>query len=299
MKFRSKIPPKRAQKQVIQSNLLSPELVKMMKDISTYTETQDKRLQGMLKRPRTESTSMSEGELMILFEDLRAHLVQELMPTDEHLESIVAALLPDVTDSYLRSLIKPLIPNVKDGYTPVKGKDYFDGKNGYTPIKGEDYFDGRSVTPEELIPTIQELLPNDIATKEQVKSMIVAAIAKAKSKEDKPINVSEIANTVTEKVVATLDEKLKTLRAEMRQISSGAAFGGGGMGTIKFFKFTGDNSTTAFTLPDVPTQEGSAVFAFSGGQRLHNNEQFTVSGRTLTTTFTPLSGEIIDGYIIT
>lgn len=28
------------------------------------------------------------------------------------------------------------------GYTPVKGKDYTDGKDGYTPIKGKDYQDG-------------------------------------------------------------------------------------------------------------------------------------------------------------
>ena len=28
------------------------------------------------------------------------------------------------------------------GYTPVKGKDYFDGKDGYTPQKNVDYFDG-------------------------------------------------------------------------------------------------------------------------------------------------------------
>jgi hypothetical protein len=36
----------------------------------------------------------------------------------------------------------------EDGYTPIKGKDYFDGKDGkdgedgYTPMKGVDYFDG-------------------------------------------------------------------------------------------------------------------------------------------------------------
>jgi hypothetical protein len=39
-----------------------------------------------------------------------------------------------------------------DGYTPVKGKDYFDGKDGkdgkdgaagYTPVKNVDYFDGK------------------------------------------------------------------------------------------------------------------------------------------------------------
>lgn len=38
----------------------------------------------------------------------------------------------------------------KDGYTPIKGKDYFDGKSikgddGYTPIKGKDYFTEREV----------------------------------------------------------------------------------------------------------------------------------------------------------
>lgn len=37
-------------------------------------------------------------------------------------------------------------PKGDAGYTPVKGKDYFDGKNGedgYTPVKGKDYFDGK------------------------------------------------------------------------------------------------------------------------------------------------------------
>ena len=43
----------------------------------------------------------------------------------------------------------------EDGYTPIKGKDYFDGKDGkdgedgvdgYTPIKGIDYFDGKDGT---------------------------------------------------------------------------------------------------------------------------------------------------------
>lgn len=37
-------------------------------------------------------------------------------------------------------------PKGDEGYTPVKGKDYFDGKDGedgYTPVKGKDYFDGK------------------------------------------------------------------------------------------------------------------------------------------------------------
>lgn len=51
------------------------------------------------------------------------------------------------TREELLELIKPLIPKPRDGYTPIKGKDYFDGKDGYTPIKGKDYFDGKQGNP--------------------------------------------------------------------------------------------------------------------------------------------------------
>ena len=57
--------------------------------------------------------------------------------------------------SYLDDIIKVVTPiknkdyfDGKDGYTPVKGIDYSDGingndgKDGYTPIKNKDYFDG-------------------------------------------------------------------------------------------------------------------------------------------------------------
>ena len=54
----------------------------------------------------------------------------------------------------------------KDGYTPVKGKDYFDGKDGkdgapgqpgYTPIKGVDYFTDDDKT--EMINAVLASLP--------------------------------------------------------------------------------------------------------------------------------------------
>ncbi len=45
----------------------------------------------------------------------------------------------------LDARITARLSQVKDGYTPIKGKDYFDGKPGKTPVKGVDYFDG--VTP--------------------------------------------------------------------------------------------------------------------------------------------------------
>lgn len=55
----------------------------------------------------------------------------------------------DKTLSYLDDIIKVVTPikgkdyvDGKDGYTPIKDKDYRDGIDAYTPRKGIDYFDG-------------------------------------------------------------------------------------------------------------------------------------------------------------
>lgn len=55
----------------------------------------------------------------------------------EHLDYIIKASTPIKDKDYFDG---------KDGYSPIKGIDYFDGKNGkdgYTPVKGKDYFDGK------------------------------------------------------------------------------------------------------------------------------------------------------------
>lgn len=43
------------------------------------------------------------------------------------------------------------------GYTPVKGKDYFDGKDGKTPVKGTDYF--TSSDKAEMVNAVIAALP--------------------------------------------------------------------------------------------------------------------------------------------
>lgn len=59
----------------------------------------------------------------------------------EHLDYIIKASTPVRNKDYFDG---------KDGYSPVKGIDYFDGKNGvdgkdgYSPIKNKDYFDGKN-----------------------------------------------------------------------------------------------------------------------------------------------------------
>lgn len=69
----------------------------------------------------------------------------------------------------------------EDGYTPIKGKDYFDGKNGvdgkdgYTPVKGIDYFDGAAGadgrTPEKGVDYFTEADKTEIVN--AVKSQLI------------------------------------------------------------------------------------------------------------------------------
>lgn len=131
---------------------------------------------------------------------------------------------------------------------------------------------------------------------ESITAKVLAAISLPKAPA-----LKEIVDAVLKAVKGKLGiDDVKGLREELRQMQSKQAFaGGGGMGSIKFFKFTGDGVTTTFTLPDRPTQEGNATFAFSGGARMHNVEHFTVSGTTLTVGTAPEAGVIIDGFLIT
>lgn len=62
----------------------------------------------------------------------------------EEIEGGYRVTITDISGTNVMDLM-----NGADGYTPVKGKDYFDGKqgnpgkDGYTPVKGIDYFDGK------------------------------------------------------------------------------------------------------------------------------------------------------------
>lgn len=90
-------------------------------------------------------------------------LLDDGKPTAAQLETFLSSVLKlikdaqkalsDRVDNALDSLTNKIdaklasITQPKDGYTPIKGKDYFDGKPGYTPQKGVDYFDGKDADP--------------------------------------------------------------------------------------------------------------------------------------------------------
>lgn len=260
------------------------ELVQTIRELRELKAKHETELRSILTRIDEQYTDQ-ERKIKELSDEIRQQVNEKLSQIRDGedgqdaptLDEILTAVLPYVddgedghtpTEEELLALIKPLIPEVKNGRTPTK---------------------------EELLALIKPLIPKVENGKDADEKKIIATLEK---KIPQLPNIAKMIEDEAKKLIEPEVEKMKTtLRSLSSKVTLGG--GGGGMGNILFFKFTCDGSTTEFTLPGIPTQEGAAVFAYYQSARLHNNEHFTVSGTTMTTTFTAENGQIIDGYIIT
>lgn len=124
----------------------------------------------------------------------------------------------------------------------------------------------------------------------------------AKGKDGKngsPDNGKQIAtklNTTTEsvemKVIKGLESKIQSIKSIARAKS------GGGMGNTVFKTFSCNGVLTTFTLDYAPSSGGNAIILIYQGQVLENGTHFTVSGKTITTTFTPDNGTTLFAWSI-
>lgn len=118
-------------------------------------------------------------------------------------------------------------------------------------------------------------------------------------KDGSPDNGKQVAtklNTTKESVdmsvIKGLTEKLNNLRQGIRGSKSG-----GGMGNFVKFAFSGNGSATSFTLPYAPAAGGMAIWVYYQGQWLQPTTHYSVSGKTLSTTFTPENGTTVEGML--
>ena len=166
------------------------------------------------------------------------------------------------------------------GHTPKYGVDYLTpkevaklkkelrGKDGKTPQKNLDYFDGK----------------NPDAT--EVAGLVLAQIPKE-------LNGDAVVDKVNSAKKNIKPEKVEGLVETLQNISKTKRGGGGGMGNFVYKAFTGDGSTTAFTLDHNVASNGKGILVLYNGQVQEAATHYTVSGKTLTMTFTPEDGTII------
>lgn len=116
-----------------------------------------------------------------------------------------------------------------------------------------------------------------------------------------PLQIAKKLNTLEAKVdirvikgLLARIEGLERSLQDVRRVKKGGG-GGGGMGNAVHEQFDGDGSTTAFTLANNVAAGGNAVMACRyEGQVQYLGDQFTISGKTLTFTFTPENGTKIE-----
>lgn len=175
---------------------------------------------------------------------------------------------------------------VKDGYTPIKGKDYFDGKPGEKP------------SVKEIIEIIKPLIPDPIKGEKGEDSTVpgpkgdsIQGIPGKDGSPDKPDEIIEKINTtkqsIEKKVVIGLEQDLKDIRQAIRDKKSGdgARKGGGGMGNWEHEVFSTSSATTTVTLARNVAAGGSAILVRYQGQLLAHGVQYTINGRVISFPF--------------
>jgi len=161
----------------------------------------------------------------------------------------------------IQTLLQQL-PNLRgiDGET---GEHGLDGKDGES-IKGADGKDGETPSNRKLLELIQPLVPKVQDGKDGTDG------------KDGKNGTSPTKKEVREQITALLSPQIEEIKKELRETSPKRGGGGGGMGLPVHDQFSGDGSTTAFTLTSNVAAGGLAVFGCRyEGQVQHLGDQYT------------------------
>lgn len=175
----------------------------------------------------------------------------------------------------------------EDGITTIEGRP------GTTPMRGIDY-----MTPEEMTALKKELKGKDGRRGLPGQSIMgPAGMTGLPGKDSTNMKATDVAHklnelteTVNMSVIRGLETRLSNIMRAIRSKPTGDS-GGGGMSNPQHEQFTGDGSTTSFTLARRVAAGGKAIFGFYQGQQISLTTHFTVANNApsaiVSTTFTP------------
>lgn len=173
------------------------------------------------------------------------------------------------TETELVALIKPLIPS------PIPGKDsnprevariMYESPTFLKMIKGDK---GDKPTKEELMDLIKLLMP-------KIKEVnLDEMISKINTKEE----------VIEQKVIKGLVDDLKNIRKSIREKRKGGG-GGGSAGNWVHEVFATTAATTSVTLTSNVAGNSKKIILRYQGQVLAWGQQYTISGKTISFTFT-------------
>lgn len=197
---------------------------------------------------------------------------------------IMKRISAEVMEDIMQIVSEPTNKILFKGDPGKQGSPGAPGKEGKTPLKDIDFFDGEKGEKGESVQG-KPGEPGTDGSPDTGKQIV------------KKLN--DTKGLVGLHVIKGLEEMLTNMRIKIRAGGKGGAKGGG-MGSPVDFQFIGDGATTDFTLASAPSGNGNikAIWVNYMGQQQHPVTHFTVSGKTLSMTFTPKDGAIIEGILL-
>lgn len=211
---------------------------------------------------------------------------------DAKVQAMVQTILAEITPEIVKEAKKKVNEEI-DGLTKriMKGD------------KGEKGDKGDSPSETELESLIFPLIPDPIKGERGERGLVGPkgdSIIGPKGEDgkdgspDTPIQIADKLNTKEEiveiKVIKGLQNWLNTLKQNIREKTVQKSGGGQGNWVTEPPSGAINDSNTTFTLSSNVASNGKALILLYQGQVLEPGNQFTISGRTITTTFIPETG---------
>ena len=234
--------------------------------------TQEDEIRGVLTGLKTLKVGL-EREFK---QSTEARTEKELQGINARINRQFTNLERQIVQNYnglFQNIQKSVMEKLNSINQPADGNPGRDGKDGKDGKPGKD---GKNADRKQIVADV-------LARIKQPESPDTDAIIKALLEElKKQITIDNIPG----------------LRTELRSISSKVMLGGGGISAPLKFSFSGDGSTTDFTLPAEPSGEGAAIWAYYNSGWLQPDTHFTVTGTAFSTTFTAEDGTTIEGFLM-
>jgi len=200
-------------------------------------------------------------------EDAFAKIEGEAEATVERVSKHLDAITED-----FKSNLNGEIAGIKATVENMRGPEGKVGENG------RDGKDAQDIDPKSVVP------------------LVLAQI-----QPDKPNTMVDKINTATNKIRLSLIEGLMQELSDLRnaimrlKTNQKSAGGGGGMGAVINQQFDGNASDTTFALTyDIAGNSTAVIGCRYNGQMLYLGDQFTISGKVLTTTFVPAASTKVE-----
>lgn len=204
---------------------------------------------------------------------------------DAKVQEMTQQVIEEITPEIVREAKKVL----NNELTELRGK-VFKGEPGEPGRKGDkgDAYRLTENDKDEIASKIDVPIVEKITERVEVMKPVVTEVAKYETADEIVKKINSKEESIEIKTVKGLTNWINNFKKALKEKGGG----GGGMGNWVNEQVSGaiDDSNTSFSISYNVASNGQAIILTYQGQPLEIGNHYTLSGRTITTTFVPTAG---------